>query len=445
MTSQYVCNPSLFYKNPQSQSSACILAVHQNQLQIQQDSNPHESKQLHHVLFSYIFGSVLNESKNFPPLKERESSEDNLQETEPKLLTIKSKSSEDRISSEKVLPSLGLSRCESSDNFMKKPTGGRPRFMNSKLKPKSAEQDIGDIKDLLEKVPKICPQETLKIFLQFIKKGNENIKSFVDGIFLKAVNAEKRYQTTTFCEIIYFLLTSEDKSSCSKPKKDDTQKENDYTSVLKRCLLRKIQDIFEDQSLILLDKNEQNNANDLEKSLHRLLFLDFLKALCKKGILNAINIKNCLILLLVIFFNDNAKKTNFNVKNNQKNRKKELLEFRLDFTLEIILNFLAILFKSTGCKNHDENITRLKQEKYRFYEDFFCQAHEEQLIHNFSKDLLKIFNIFKEKYNVSWLIIKEIFTVNNDYLIIMENDIQKLKNRKCDLLEKIDQAESEKS
>ena len=89
---------------------------------------------------------------------------------------------------------------------------------------------------------------------------------------------------------------------------------------------------------------------------------------------------------------------------------------------------MALIFKSKGHKNHEENIEKLKKEHYCFYDDFFCkQSHEELLIHNFSKDLLKIFNVFKENYEVSWLVIKEIFTVNNDYLIIMENDLQKLK------------------
>lgn len=433
MTSQYSFNPPFFYKSAQSQSSACLLSTHEPNFHSQNDSLPHESKTLNHMFFQWVFVPILNDSKNLMPLKQKDMESPKLHEKEMKL-TIKSQSSEENIDKpkcEKKLPNLTLSRSE-SDNMLIKSTG-RPKFVNSKLKPKSKEKTIEDIKELLENIPKNCPQETMKIFTEFIQKGNENIKQFVDAMILKAIKVEKRYQSSTFAEILQSLTNSDTKPTDN----------NHYTIVLKRCLLRKIQDIFEDQSVLLKDKFEKYAANELEKSLHKLLFLDFIKALYRVGILNLCHIKNSLLLLIVIFFNDNAKICKSLEKNER--IKNDSLKFKMDFTLELILTFLTILFKSTNFKSHEENIEKIKKEKYQFYEDFFCQAHEEQLIHNFSKDLLKIFNIFKENYQVSWLVIKEIFTVNNDYLIIMENDTQKLRSRKYNLLEQIDPLDHEKN
>ena len=361
-------------------------------------------------------------------------------------LMVKSKSAEDKLEQrqEDHLPDLGLKRCESVGNLASKPLG-RPRFQNSKMKPKNSEKTINDVQDLLENLPKICPQETLKVFIDFLSKGIENVKLFVVTIMQKAVNTEKRFLSTSYAEVIHSLLHSE------KDKKDPLH----WSSLLKKCLLRKIQDVYEDQQLLLFEKNGTTEANDLEKSLHKLLFLDFMKALYRVGVLSGGHIRNSLILLLVIFFNDNArakkncpssatiKKTNQEKHENSLRKKNH--EFRLHFTLELILTYLAIIFKGKINKNHDENIERIKQEKYSFYEDFFCKGHQEQLIHNFSKDLLKIFNIFKENYDVSWLVIKEIFTVNNDYLIIMENDVQKLKIKKFRILDKICLNENEKT
>jgi len=358
-------------------------------------------------------------------------------------LMVKSKSAEDKTEAKLAddLPDLSMKRCDSDGNFTVKPTG-RPRFMNSKMKSKGAETTMGDIQELLENVPKMCPQETLKVFTEYIKKGLDQIKHFVDAIFEKAVNTEKRYQSTTYAEILRILMDSE---------KEKQKNPNHYVFLLRRCLLRKIQDVYEDQNLLLMEKSGKTEANELEQSLHKLLFLDFLKALHRAGVLNHGHIRNSLIILLVIFFNDNAramkncpsmKKTA--VSEAQMKFRNKNLEFRLHFTLELILSFLAILFKGPH-KSHDENIERIKKENYSFYEDFFCKGHEEQLIHNFSKDLLKIFNIFKENYDVSWLVIKEIFTVNNDYLIIMENDVQKLKIKKFRLLDNVSLSETMKN
>ena len=367
-------------------------------------------------------------------------------------LMVKSKSAEDKLEQrqEDHLPDLGLKRCESVGNFASRPSGpsGRPRFQNSKMKPKNAEKTINDVQDLLENMPKICPQETLKVFVDFLSKGIENVKVFVVTIMQKAVNTEKRFLSTSYAEVIHSLLDSE---------KDKQKDPLHWSSLLKKCLLRKIQDVYEDQQLLLFEKNGATEATDLEKSLHKLLFLDFMKALYRVGVLSGGHIRNSLILLLVIFFNDNARaekncppsamlKKNKNTCNKtENNHRKKNHEFRLHFTLELILTYLAIIFKGKINKNHDQNIERIKHEKYSFYEDFFCKGHQEQLIHNFSKDLLKIFNIFKENYDVSWLIIKEIFTVNNDYLIIMENDVQKLKIKKFRISDKICLDENEKT
>lgn len=363
-------------------------------------------------------------------------------------LMVKSKSAEDKLEQKQDdrLPDLGLKRCESVGNFASKPAG-RPRFQNSKMKPKNAEKNINDVQDLLENMPKICPQDTLKIFIDFLSKGIENVKLFVVAIMQKAVNAEKRFLSTSYAEVIHSLLHSE---------KDKQKDPTHWSSLLKKCLFRKIQDVYEDQQLLLFEKNGTTEATDLEKSLHKLLFLDFMKALYRVGVFSGGHIRNSLILLLVIFFNDNARAkkncpSSAGRKNNSASEKPENTlrkknhEFRLHFTLELILTYLAIIFKGKTNKNHDENIERIKQEKYSFYEDFFCKGHQEQLIHNFSKDLLKIFNIFKENYDVSWLVIKEIFTVNNDYLIIMENDVQKLKIKKFRILDKICLNENEKN
>ena len=362
-------------------------------------------------------------------------------------LMVKSKSAEDKDEPHKsspTIPSMTLTRCESETLFNTK--SSRPRFMNSKIKSKSNEKTVEDIKELLENVPKNCPNETIQIFLDFIKKGLENIKKFVETIIFEAIHTEKRYHITTYAEILKSLLDSK-----KDPQGKTVKEPVCYVVLLKRCLLRKIQDLYEDQSLLMMAKEQNNEANDLEKSLHKLLFLEFMKALYRVGVLKGSNIRNSLVLLLVIFFNDNARLKKINIKSkipmNLKTRsidKNVLLEFRLNFTLELILSFLQILFKSKSTRNHEYYVERLKKENYCFYEDFFCQsAHEEQLIHNFSKDLLKIFNIFKENYDVSWLIIKEIFTVNNDYLIIMENDVQKLKG-KFILLENIAMNDTDK-
>lgn len=210
----------------------------------------------------------------------------------------------------------------------------------------------------------------------------------------------------------------------SDPEKSKTH--DHPISQLRRGLFRKIQDVYEDQNLIL-EKKEGSEASDLEKNLQKLLFLDFMKAMVRTGVVQGRHIRNSLVILIVLFFNDYARLNN---KQKQaeyaKTSKRKALEFRRHFTLELILTFLGIIFKGkNNFRNHEECVERVKKEKYSFYEEFFCKGHQEQLIHNFSKDLLKIFNIFKENYDVSWLVIKEIFTVNNDYLIIMENDVQK--------------------
>ena len=157
MTSQYSFNPPFFYKSAQSQSSACLLSTHEPNFHSQNDSLPHESKTLNHMFFQWVFVPILNDSKNLMPLKQKDMESPKLHEKEMKL-TIKSQSSEENIDKpkcEKKLPNLTLSRSE-SDNMLIKSTG-RPKFVNSKLKPKSKEKTIEDIKELLENIPKNCP------------------------------------------------------------------------------------------------------------------------------------------------------------------------------------------------------------------------------------------------------------------------------------------------
>ncbi len=89
-----------------------------------------------------------------------------------------------------------------------------------------------------------------------------------------------------------------------------------------------------------MEKEGDCEVNDLEKSLHKLLFVDFLKDLFKVGVLTANKIRNSLFLLIVIFFNDNEREekkyNNNNISNNLKSRKIHkniLVEFRLNCTL----------------------------------------------------------------------------------------------------------------
>lgn len=168
----------------------------------------------------------------------------------------------------------------------------------------------------------------------------------------------------------------------------------------RQCLFRKLQDIFESKNIF--DINKPNIKGN---------FIWFLKQLILLKVLGKRNISNCIAMLISNFFMNQIVNSGEICKNN----------------LEFMTHLISLMFTKSGVSNiSNELFESMSKDKFSVYEFHYLKSTKENIIHNFSKDILKLLNGIRDICHMD-VVIKEIFTVTNDYLITLEdcNHLQK--------------------